>query len=558
MPHPHAANTADVPPIPLSTDEGQRRIRLTLALSVLTSIAMAGAFVALGHVVGDGHSAMLLAVAILSAAVAIAAQVSSQWIAATTARREERPLRERLLRRWWADTPDEHDHESAGEKVALMTESVERVSVFRQTFMGPMIGTLLGPFSVLMVLALAVDVVAAGLLALALPVIPLTIQGFNKAFRKVSGESRRARMRLANRYLESIQGLETITMLGAAPRVEEDLAAVGEMNRQATMRLLARNQLVLFVTDGIFSLGAVTTAVILAAWRLDSGAITPGGAIAIVLCSILLLAPLDMVGSFFYVGMTGQAAQRSLRTFLHEQARAGGATGPAVATDEPDHVVDVRNAVLGYQGKPVVQGVTLQLDEHEHAVILGPSGGGKSTLLKALKGDIVPISGDIHVDGVPLTLATRSTVRSRSALVAQTTWLFTGTIASNLRLGRADATDDELWEALRLVDLAGFVERTPLGLDTPVEERGLALSGGEAQRLSLARAFLSGRDLLLLDEPTSQVDLHSEHAIQNALEEMSGSRTIVLVTHRPSMAREADSTCHMRDGVLTQEEVQHA
>ncbi len=202
--------------------------------------------------------------------------------------------------------------------------------------------------------------------------------------------------------------------------------------------------------------------------------------------------------------------------------------------------------------------MTLQLDEHEHAVILGPSGGGKSTLLKALKGDIVPISGDIHVDGVPLTLATRSTVRSRSALVAQTTWLFTGTIASNLRLGRADATDDELWEALRLVDLAGFVERAPLGLDTPVGERGLALSGGEAQRLSLARAFLSGRDLLLLDEPTSQVDLHSEHAIQNALEEMSGSRTIVLVTHRPSMAREADSTCHMRDGVLTQEEVQHA
>lgn len=557
MPHPHAANTADVPSIPLSTDAGQRRIRLTLALSVLTSIAMAVAFVALGRLVGNGHSAMLLVVAILSAAVAIAAQVSAQWIAATTARREQQPLRERLLRRWWAGTPDEHDHESAGEKVALMTESVERVSIFRQTFMGPMIGTLLGPFAVLIVLALAVDAVAAALLALALPVIPLTVQGFNKAFRKVSGESRRARMRLANRYLESIQGLETITMLGAAPRVEEDLAAVGEMNRQATMRLLARNQLVLFVTDGIFSLGAVTTAAVLAAWRLDSGAITPGGAIAIVLCSILLLAPLDMVGSFFYVGMTGQAAQRSLRTFLHEKARAGGATGPAVATDEPDHVVDVRNAVLGYRGKPVVQGVTLRLDEHEHAVILGPSGGGKSTLLKALKGDIVPISGDIHVDGVPLTLATRSTVRSRSALVAQTTWLFTGTIASNLRLGRADATDDELWDALRLVDLAGFVERAPLGLDTPVGERGLALSGGEAQRLSLARAFLSGRDLLLLDEPTSQVDLHSEHAIQNALEEMSGSRTIVLVTHRPSMAREADSTWHMRDGVLTQEEVQH-
>ncbi|MFD0867252.1 ABC transporter ATP-binding protein/permease, partial [Tessaracoccus lubricantis] len=486
--------------------------------------------------------------------VAIAATVGGQYLSLTGARREERPLRERLLRRWWDGAPDERDHDSAGSTVGLLTESVERVTVFRQTFLGPMIGTALGPFAVLVVLAVFVDPLSAGLLALALPVIPLTVRGFTQAFRKVSGASRRARAQLANRYLESIQGLETITVLGAAPRVEADLAEVGEANRQATMRLLARNQLVLFVTDAVFSLGAVTASVVLAAWRLEGGAITVGEAMALVLSAILLLAPLDMIGSFFYIGMSGQASQRAMRRFLAGPPSTGRRRAEPVPATTGSHGVEVAGADLGYRGRPVVHGASLDLPAGGFAAVLGPSGSGKSTLVRALKGDLVPLSGRVVVDGVTLTAETQDSVRAASALVAQTTWLFTGTLADNLRLVRPEATDDDLWRALDLVDLAGFVRRTPLGLDTQVGEKGHALSGGQAQRLALARAFLSGRKLLLLDEPTSQVDLHSEQAIVRALAELADDHTIVLVTHRPSTAEHATSRWTMAGGILTKED----
>nr|WP_246226988.1 ABC transporter ATP-binding protein [Propioniciclava coleopterorum] len=136
--------------------------------------------------------------------------------------------------------------------------------------------------------------------------------------------------------------------------------------------------------------------------------------------------------------------------------------------------------------------------------------------------------------------------------MAQTTWLFTGTIADNLRIANPDAADDELWRALADVGLDGFVAAAPRGLDTPTGVRGLALSGGQAQRLSLARALLSRRSLLLLDEPTSQVDLESERIILDALDRLRPDRTVVLVTHRASASLTGARTLELRAGRLSE------
>lgn len=551
-----ATRTPPSAQVAFSTPAGRRRIRLTLGLTVAAAMLEAGSFVALGRLFDASVSAGLVISVIVLGFGGGVGSVTAQWLAQRGARTEEAPLRSRLLRRWWDGPPGRQHDERAGSLVSLMTDSVERVSTYRQTFLGPTVGAVLAPVGVLATVAITVDAVAAGLLALAVPAIPLAIRGFQKAFRQDSAASRAARVRLAGRYLEAIQGLETITLLGAAPRVEADLARVGEENRQATMRLLARNQLVILVTDGVFSLAVIVAASALAAWRLSSGVLTVGGAVSLMLCAVLLVRPLGVIGSFFYVAMGGRASQRAIGAFLAGPSDAtpsdAAPPAPAALNVAPTALaIEVRGATLEYDDLPVADVVAFSVEPGERAVVTGPSGGGKSTLLKVLKGEVVPRTGEVVVAGVRLADDTQDAVRAASAMVAQSTWLFTGTIAENLRLASPDASDPQLWEALDLVDLTEFVRRSPQGLGTMIGERGLAVSGGQAQRLSLARAFLSRRPILLLDEPTSQVDLASEKTILDALERLAADHTVVLVTHRESSTAGADSHWEMREGTLT-------
>ena len=192
--------------------------------------------------------------------------------------------------------------------------------------------------------------------------------------------------------------------------------------------------------------------------------------------------------------------------------------------------------------EPVLEGVSLAVRRGEHLAVVGPSGAGKSTLMAMLAGNLLPRAGSLHVEGAELTAATQDEVRAASALVAQTTWLFTGTIADNLRLAQPYATPSQMWHALEVARLDKEVALMPEGLETQVGEGGLGLSGGQAQRLSLARAFLADRPVLLLDEPTSQVDLASEAAIVKSIEQLAQGRTVVTISHRAGALTATDRT----------------
>lgn len=545
---------------------------VSAGLELFGSVAAAIFFVALARLVVDAPGPGTLLLAVAAGAGQLVASVLVQWICRTSAVREEQPLRERLLEHWWANASSASGGEGSGVRIALFTDSVERFTQFRQGFVGRQFASGIAPLCVLAVIAVSVDPVIAVILAAAVPLVPWVIARVGALSRTAARRSRELRGRLANQYLESIQGLETLTVHNAAGRVAGELAEAGERSRRATMAVLARNQLVLLVSDAVFSLAMVTLSAALAAWRLGSGAITPAGAIAVVLCSVLLLAPLDMVASSFYVGMAGRAAQRGLQRFLTPQAHshptegtAEAAAGAPEAARRPPHTtgdetacIEVHGATIGHPGTVVLRDVDVEVPRGGRAVVLGPSGSGKSTLLRVLKGDLLPQSGEVLVDGVRLGAATRDRVRASSALVAQSTWLFTGSVRDNLALVRPQASEQELWAALELVDLADFVRGMPQGIDSAVGERGQALSGGQAQRISLARAFLSGRQLLLLDEPTSQVDLFSEQVIMAALDRLAADHTIVLVTHRMSAAGGASALWSVSAQTVRPTEVRNA
>ena len=199
---------------------------------------------------------------------------------------------------------------------------------------------------------------------------------------------------------------------------------------------------------------------------------------------------------------------------------------------------------------PVLRGVDLDVERGESVVLTGASGAGKSTISALIQGMRRPDTGRVLVGGADLRDVPLSWVRERIGVVEQTTYLFTGTLRDNLAIAREDATDAQMLDALRAARLADLLERLPEGLDTQVGERGLALSGGEVQRIAIARALLKDAPILLLDEPTAHVDLTSEQDILRALDHAARGRTTLTISHRAATIADATRRVELADGTL--------
>ena len=545
------------PPRPaVSSPAGCRAGALSFGLTLLGALGAGWCLISTGRVLGallsSSPVAGLLAQALAAAAVSATCQLLAQRVARFSALTEEAHLRRLTLAHLLGLGPARAADVRSGATASLLTDGAERVALYRQTFLAPTLAAAAAPLLVLVELAVVVDVVPALVLAAAVIVVPVFIAWCHSRLRASSSESRQARMRLAAEYLDAIQGLRTLTLARAAERTSARLRLEGESNRRAVMGLLAGNQLVILLTDGLFSLFLITVAAGLALLRLSTGVIDVGDALAIVLTSYVLLEPLDHVGAFFYVGMGGMANQRAIGRILSRPlpsstARPTARTSPAASAQAAIVLNDVEAA---WDADPVLEGVNLSVRRGESLAVVGPSGAGKSTLMAMLAGNLLPSGGSVCVEGTELSAATQDEVRSASALVAQTTWLFTGTIADNLRLAQPYATPSQLWQALGGARLDKEVALMPEGLETQVGEAGLGLSGGQAQRLSLARAFLADRPVLLLDEPTSQVDLASEAAIVDSLEQLAQGRTVVTISHRVGALTAADRTVRVEAGAV--------
>lgn len=567
---------------PVISPAGVRVSRIVAVLRMASAVFAGAALVGVAGI-ADGRESF--AGPLACACAAGLAAFAEILFGGHAARAEERRIRRSLLSRLFASRSRE---DSGAHAVQLLTDNVERATEYRQIYLGSTLAALLIPFVVLAYISVSFDPVL-GLTVMALcPLIPVLLAVFMRFFRKTSAKSRKERAVLAGKYLDAIRNLVTIRLLGAGPRIERQLKDQGERNRGAIMKLLAGNQLVIIVVDGLFSLILICATCTLAVVRFNAGAVTASQVLATVLLTALLIEPLAQVAGFFYIGMGGIASQRAIRAYIDNhsdpsaegaaaksgaagdaganvdaatQAEAGasgdlGAEGDADEGGGPGAVggvgcpVVVRNVSFDYGRGEVLHGVDLAVPLGSKIAVVGRSGGGKSTLMGLMGGMLRPARGSVLIDGKNLAFASAQEAAALTARVAQTTWLFTGTIADNLRLAKEDATPEEMWNALRGAQIADEIERMPEGIDTDVGEQGAFLSGGQAQRISIARALLSGRRILLLDEPTSQVDIESEARIVDALRSLGRDLTVVLVTHRSALLDVADKVYEMKDGML--------
>lgn len=523
-----------------------RPLVLGLAQTLLAAIA----FILAGRAIdADAGTTALVA----AAGIAAALTAALAWFSTTRASRDQVGL-ESLQRRSIVDHilrigPVSRSRDEAGRLVSTATDAVERHNQYRATFFGSMIGSLLAPLLVVVVIAVAIDWRIALWLLAAMPAVPLMIGSFQRVFASVSARYRASARGFASLFLDSLQGLPTLRALGAGRRRAQVLADGAEDVRRHVMRLLAGNQLVLLVADAVFSLAMIVLATALATQGLSSGTLTVGSAVAVVLLSTLMTEPLERIGQFFYIGMGGIASGKEIRAVLASGVDSG--YGPDSA-DEPavsDGSIRMENVTFSYgqDGPHVLDDFSVTVTTGERVVMQGRSGVGKTTALSLIQGYRKPDAGHVYVGGHALTDVPSAWLHRQIGVVAQGTYLFTGTLRENLLLARPGSSEDQLWEALRRAQLDTEVRSWPDGLDTPVGERGMTLSGGQSQRVAIARALLADAPILILDEATSQTDVASEREILTAIAEVCRDRTVLAVGHREATIAAATRVVTMGD-----------
>ncbi len=385
------------------------------------------------------------------------------------------------------------------------------------------------------------------------PLTPLFVGSSARGFRRISSQNEDVKNRNSAQYLDSIQGMSTLKMFNQDVRRGRQMEDDNEVQRKVTMRLLlvAQSQFV-FLELG-FALFSTAVAMGVSLYRYTGGFMTPGEVVAVVLLSLEFSRTLLLIGEFFFAGALGREVAAKIVEFLDEKAPVKNLLGKNKGRSDGKAIsIEFRDVNFTYPGAedPAIKNLSIKLEPNETVALIGKSGSGKTTVTNLMLRTLDPQSGQILFDGIPEEELSVEWIREQIALVPQDPFLFFGTIADNLRMAKENASDEELMAALKAAELEDFVKANPAGLNTLVGDQGMALSGGQAQRLAIARALLKDAPIVILDEPTSQIDVETESLLNRALERLCANKTVLLIAHRLSTIERADRIIVLQDGAL--------
>ena len=414
------------------------------------------------------------------------------------------------------------------EVVQLAVEGVDQLEVYFGSYLPQLCYSLLAPLTLFAVLSF-VSLPCAVILFLCVPLIPITIVAVQRFAKKLLGKYWGEYTSLGDSFLENLQGLTTLKIYQADACRHQMMNEQSERFRKITMKVLSMQLNSIIVMD-LIAYGGAALGIILAVWQFQAGKLSLFGALLVILLAAEFFLPMRLLGSYFHIAMNGMAAADKLFALLDlPDAQTGSRAFPN------DCTMVCKGLHFGYEAdREILKGIDFSVRPGDFAALVGESGSGKSTLLKLLMRFWQAEQGEICISDRPIQQINTENLRHMESYVTQDTHLFHDTIANNLRIAKLDATQAELEEACRKASVHDFIASLPQGYDTPVAELGDSLSGGERQRLGLARAFLHQAPLLLLDEPTSNLDSLNEAVILRSLQQVKGEQTVVLVSHRPS------------------------
>lgn len=527
-----------------------RASRVFLVASVALGLAGAGLVVAQAMLIAEivvggfqhGLDAGELRTPLLLLAAVAAGRGIVAWLTELCAHRAsaavKSELRGRLLERATALGPSWLSTQRTGELTTLATRGVDALDDYFARYV-PQLGLAVVVPVVVLARIVTSDWVSALTIALTLPLIPLFMALIGWATQDRMNRQWRLLARLSGHFLDVVGGLPTLKVFGRAKAQAESIRTITDEYRRATMRTLRIAFLSSFALELLATISVALVAVGIG-MRLVHGDLDLYTGLVVLVLAPEAYLPLRQVGAQYHAAAEGLAAADEVFAVLE--------TAPATAGTLP--APDLRHAVISVDGltvhhdgreRPSLPEVSFTVSPGETVAVVGPSGVGKTTLLAALLGFAQPSGGRILVDGTDLASLDPESWHRQIAWVPQRPHLFAGTVAENVRLARPDATDEQVRAALRDAGALDFA-----GLDTPLGEGGSGISAGQRQRLALARAFLADRPLLLLDEPTANLDGDTEAAVVAAVRRLAVGRTVLLVVHRPALLAVADRTIRLR------------
>ncbi|WP_429594128.1 ABC transporter transmembrane domain-containing protein [Sphingomonas zeicaulis] len=394
-----------------------------------------------------------------------------------------------------------------------------------------------------------------GLMLVGIPTVVVPIVLLGRRLRKVSRDSQDRVADVGTQINEVLGAMKIVQAFGQQAReVARFGAAVDSVFATARRRIMLRAAMTAIVMGLIF--GAITLVMWQGAVDVASGRMSGGTIAAFVLTGGLVAGAFGALSEVYGDLVRGAGAASRLAELLAEEPTIAAPASPAALPQPARGALAFDRVSFRYPTRPellALDDFSLAVSPGETVAVVGPSGAGKSTLFQLIERFYDPERGQVLLDGVALTAADPAEVRARIAMVPQETVMFAASARDNLRYGRWDAADDQLWAAAEAANAADFLRRLPEGLDTYLGEGGARLSGGQRQRIAIARAILRDAPLLLLDEATSALDAESERLVQVALERLMQGRTTIVIAHRLATVRSADRIVVMDHGRIVEE-----
>lgn len=453
-------------------------------------------------------------------------------------------LREKIYRKLLRLGSSYKEKAQTSEIVQISVEGVEQLETYFGAYLPQFFYAMLAPLTLFIVLGF-VNVPAAAVLLVCVPLIPAAIAAVQTWAKKLLSKYWGQYTALGDTFLENLQGLTTLKIYRADDFKNDEMNVEAEKFRKITMKVLTMQLNSITIMD-LIAYGGAALGIVMSVTQYSKGNVSLAGCLLIIMLSADFFIPMRQLGSFFHIAMNGMAAGQKIFRLLDlpeaEEKKA----------DCPKGDIVCRDLHFSYDNdREILSGVNMTFKRGAFTAIVGESGCGKSTISAILTGRNKGYGGSVSVGETELSEIREADLMENITYISHQSYLFKGTVRDNLLMGKPDASDSELWEVLERVNLVDFV-RNEKGLDTGLSEKASNLSGGQCQRLALARALLHDSPIYIFDEATSNIDVESENDIMNEIQNLAESKTVILISHRLVNVVKADAIYVMVNGKIAE------
>ncbi len=495
--------------------------------------------------VTPSYAAWMLLVCAVAVFVRFLCTVGSSRMSYLSSKAVKQTLREKIYDKLLHIGSSYKEQINTSEIVQVAVEGVEQLETYFGAYLPQFFYAMLAPLTLFVVLCF-VNVPCALVLFLCVPLIPVTIVVVQRWAKKLLSKYWGQYTALGDTFLENLQGLTTLKIYQTDANKHQEMNEQSEKFRKITMKVLTMQLNSITIMD-LIAYGGAALGVILSATQYRSGNITFSECLFIILLSADFFIPMRLLGSYFHIAMNGMAASDKIFALLDLPEKEQGEK-ELTGADE----ILCKDLHFSYdKEREILHGIDISIPCGSFVAIVGESGCGKSTIASLLTGTNKDYTGSVTIGGIELGQIKEQSLMKNITYVSHQNYLFKGTVRDNLCMGDPNATDEQMWEALEKVKLADFL-REESGLETALTERASNLSGGQCQRLSLARALLHDSPVYIFDEATSNIDVESEDDIMEQIRALAKTKTVILISHRLVNVTDADRIYVMDKGVVAE------